>query len=139
MLFGLFYGKNRERETVFNKLMKYIPQLLRIFLFTFLGEVLSLLLPLPIPASIYGLLLLFLALKVKLVRLEQVETAGNLLISILPVLFVAPMVDLMDRWDIMRPALLPSLAVIFVSTVAVFCIAGKVAELVLGRKEKKDE
>ncbi|MBE5784290.1 MAG: CidA/LrgA family protein [Clostridiales bacterium] len=117
--------------------MKYLSQLLIIFAFTFLGEALSALLPLPIPASIYGLLLLFLALKTKLLRVEQVETAGNMLISLLPLLFVAPMVDLMDCWDVMKNALLPSLAVIVVSTVFIFYLSGRVTELVLQKKEEK--
>ncbi len=117
--------------------MKYLTQILIIFAFTFLGEALSALLPLPIPASIYGLVLLFLALKLKLVRTEQVEDAGNFFISLLPLLFVAPMVGLMDCWDTMKNALLPALAVIAVTTVFIFCLSGRVTELVLHKQEDK--
>ena len=42
--------------------MKYLRQFGLILLFSFLGEALRALIPLPVPASIYGMALLFLAL-----------------------------------------------------------------------------
>ena len=39
--------------------MKYLTQFLRILAFTLAGELLQRLVPLPIPASVYGLVLLF--------------------------------------------------------------------------------
>ena len=64
--------------------MKYLTQFLRILAFTLAGELLQRLVPLPIPASVYGLVLLFAALNTGLVKLEQVKDAGGFLISILP-------------------------------------------------------
>lgn len=43
--------------------MKHLRQFLIILFFSFLGEGLKALLPLPVPASIYGLVLLFAALE----------------------------------------------------------------------------
>lgn len=62
--------------------MKYLTQFLRILAFTLAGELLQRLVPLPIPASVYGLVLLFAALNTGLVKLEQVKDAGGFLISI---------------------------------------------------------
>ena len=76
--------------------MKYLHQILRIALLSFLGEVLNDLLPWPIPASIYGMGLLFVALSLKIIRVEQVKDVGNFLVSFLPVLFVAPIVSLLN-------------------------------------------
>ena len=45
----------------------------RILAFCFLGEILHAVLPLPIPASVYGLILLLLALRLGIVKLEQVR------------------------------------------------------------------
>ena len=53
--------------------MKYIRQILLIFLFSFLGELLRSLIPLPIPASIYGMILLFLSLSARILRLEDIQ------------------------------------------------------------------
>ena len=61
--------------------MKYIKQLLIILIFSLAGELLHLLLPMPIPASVYGLILLFLALCTKLVRLDQIESVSQFLID----------------------------------------------------------
>ena len=41
--------------------MKYLRQLLIILIFSFIGEVLHSLIPIQVPASIYGLVLLFIA------------------------------------------------------------------------------
>ena len=68
--------------------MKYLTQFLRILAFTLAGELLQRLVPLPIPASVYGLVLLFAALNTGLVKLEQVKDAGGFLISILPILII---------------------------------------------------
>ena len=50
--------------------MKYLRQFLIILLFSFLGEGLKALLPLPVPASIYGLVLLFAALELGIIKLS---------------------------------------------------------------------
>ena len=72
--------------------MKYITQLLYILLFSGLGELLEKVIPLPIPAAIYGLILLLIALCTGLLKEEKVADAADFLIAIMPVLFVAPAV-----------------------------------------------
>lgn len=116
--------------------MKYIKPFLLILAFSFLGELLSAWVPLPVPASIYGLVLLFLALRGGLVKLEHVEKTGNFLISLFPLLFVAPVVALLDCWTLVRDRLLPILAVIAVSTAAVFLVSGVLTQRMLDRKEE---
>ena len=107
-----------------------------ILLFSFLGEVLHALLPWPIPASIYGMGLLFAALSLKLIRVEQVKDAGSFLVSFLPVLFVAPIVSLLDCWDQLKAHLLPIFLILIGSTVLCFAVSGRVTQWFVGRKEK---
>ena len=57
--------------------MKYLSQFLIILGFTLAGEALQRIIPLPIPASVYGLALLFTALCLKIVKVEQVKTTGS--------------------------------------------------------------
>ena len=52
--------------------MRYLSQFLIMLGFTLAGEVLHRLVPLPIPASVYGLVLLFLALCLGRVKPERV-------------------------------------------------------------------
>ena len=108
--------------------MKYLSQFLVILGFTFLGEALQRILPLPIPASVYGLALLFAALCLGLVKPEQVKEAGGFLTSILPILFVAPTVGITEHWGLIRANILPIALLLLGSTVLTFGIAGKVTE-----------
>ena len=64
--------------------MKYVRQFVIIMLFTFLGEVLKALLPFPVPASIYGLLALLIALETKLLPLASVRDVGEFFVEIMP-------------------------------------------------------
>ena len=108
--------------------MKYLSQFLIILGFTFAGEALQRLLPLPIPASVWGLVLLFAALCLGIVKLEQVKEAGSFLASILPVLFVAPAVGIVEHWGLIRENLLPLALILVATTVLTFGIAGQVAQ-----------
>ena len=114
--------------------MKYLKQVALILLFSFLGEVCRQLIPLPVPASIYGMVLMFAALSLKIVKLEQVKDAGGFMTSILPVLFVAPLVSLLDCWPLLRENLLPLAVIAVVSTIATFAVAGLVTKFVMGGK-----
>jgi len=115
--------------------MQYLSQFLWILLFSFVGELLHVLLPLPIPASIYGLVLLFLSLQTGILRLKQVEKAGNFLIGLMPLLFVAPVVNILGCWDVIRDNLIPIAIVIAVSTVIVFGLSGRITQRLLDRKK----
>jgi lrgA family protein len=119
--------------------MKYLTQFLRILAFTLAGELLQRLVPLPIPASVYGLVLLFAALNTGLVKLEQVKDAGGFLISILPILFVSPAVGILDNWEAIRGALIPILALTLLSTVLTFGIAGRATQAMMGKEEKSND
>ena len=113
--------------------MKYLSQFLIILGFTFAGEALQRIIPLPIPASVYGLLLLFGALCLGLVKLEQVKETGHFLASILPILFVAPAVNILEYWNLIEARLIPIGALILGSTVLIFGISGTVTRLITGK------
>ena len=115
----------------------YLKQSALIFGFTLLGEALSRLIPLPIPAAVYGLLLLFAALCLKIVKVEQISKVSDFLLTILPILFVSPAVNLLESWGILAPHILPIVLIVFASTVLVFIVAGLISQ-VLCRKEGED-
>ena len=118
--------------------MKYLHQLLIICLFSFLGELCAYWIPIPIPASIYGMVLLFLALALKLLRAELVKDAGAFLTGLLPLLLVVPIVDLLDYWDTFHSAFFPILFIVIASTVLVFAVSGWVTQLLLKNQEQED-
>lgn len=108
--------------------MKYLSQFLIILGFTFLGEALQRLIPLPIPASIYGLTLLFLALCLKIVKIGQVAEVGAFLRSILPVLFVGPAVSILENWGLIADQIFGILLILAGTTVTTFGIAGTITK-----------
>ena len=118
--------------------MKYIKQLIWILGFSFIGELLQALIPLPIPASVYGVALLFAALCLKILKVEQVKKAGNFLISLLPLMFVGPTVGIAEQWGLIAPQIVPIALLISSSTVLTFLIAGRVTQWLLKKGGKKD-
>ena len=68
--------------------MEYFTQFVRILGVTLAGEILHLVLPLPIPASVYGLALMLAALLTGVLKLEQVEGAAGFLVQVMPVTFI---------------------------------------------------
>lgn len=114
--------------------MKYLYQVMIIFVFSFLGELLRFLIPLPIPASIYGMLLLFAALQLKLLSVEKVKSAGGFLASILSLLFVPPVVSLLDYWEQVRSHALAIVLTCILSTVVCFAAAGCITQWLIRKK-----
>lgn len=119
--------------------MKYLSQCLILFAFSLVGEILQRLIPLPIPASVYGLVLLFAALCLKIVRLEQVKETGDFLRSLLPLLFVAPTVGIVRCWDLIAPRLGAIVLLLAFSTLATFGISGTVTRLLSGKGDRCHE
>lgn len=119
--------------------MKYIKQFLIILLFTLLGEALAYVLPLPIPAAIYGLVLLFLALCTGLLKPEHIEETARFLLQIMSILFVAPTVGILAQWGLIAPNLVPILVITIVSTVVVFAVSGLVTRALLKKGGKDND
>ena len=117
--------------------LSYLKQLGIIFTISFLGEALKRLLPFPIPASIYGFILMLLALRLKLIRPDQVRTAGMFLLEIMPILFVPAGVGLLAEWDQLSPILFPFAVIVIASTVFVVAITGTVTQCIRKKGEKK--
>lgn len=111
--------------------MKYLSQFCIILGFTLVGEALQRLLPLPIPASVYGLALLFLALCLGIVTPEQVKDAAGFLISVMPVMFVSPAVGIVENWSLISGRLLPIFLLLAASTFLVFGISGCLTQLLM--------
>lgn len=119
--------------------MKYLKQFGIILGISFLGEVLYHVLPLPVPASIYGIVLMFLALMTKTVRISDVEETSRFLVDIMPFLFLPAAVGLLDSWPALQPVLLPVAVITVVSTVVVMVAAGLVTQGVIRRGTKGKE
>ncbi len=119
--------------------MQYIFQWLVILGASFAGEVLNGLLPLPIPASVYGLVLLFTALMTGLVKLENVEKTGSFLIATMSIYFISPSVSLMTVVARYMDSLPAVIVTCLISTILVMAVTGKVAGLLIRPKEENED
>lgn len=117
--------------------MKYVRQIMIIIFFSFLGEILNYLIPLPIPASIYGMILLFIALITNIIKLEQVEDTAEYMLSILLIFFVPASVGIMDTFFEYKSYMLQIIAIVIVSTIVVMITTAIVSQLVIKITNKK--
>ena len=118
--------------------MKYIKQLLIILAFTLVGEVLAKVIPLPIPAAIYGFVLLFVALCTGALKKEQIDETARLLIACLGLFFVPPAVNILAYLDIIKPALIPICVIVLSSLFIVFIVAGLVTQALRKKEGEKN-
>ena len=121
--------------------MKYLRQFMIIMIISFVGEVLKYLIPLPVPASIYGLVIMLVLLQTNLLPLENIKEAGLFLVEIMPVMFIPAAVGLMDSWGDLKPILVPFIVITVFVTVIVMVCGGHAAQLLIrrGKKQKKEE
>lgn len=119
--------------------MKFIRQLSIIMTISFLAELMEYLIPLPIAASIYGLVLMLVGLITKLIPLEKVEGAADFLVEIMPLLFVPSTVSIIANLDALRQMLVPLTVICIVTTVLIMGVTGRAAQGLLHREERKRE
>lgn len=117
--------------------MKYLKQFLIILAISLIGEILKELLPLPIPASIYGMVLLFVLLLTGIIKLGQVKDAGKFLIEIMPVMFIPAGVGLMSSWNVLKPVLVPVSVITVITIFTVMGATGIVSQIVIRRDKSK--
>lgn len=119
--------------------MRFLQQFLIILAVSLMGEICKAILPFPIPASIYGMVLMFLFLLTGVIKLNQVKEAGKFLIEIMPVMFIPAGVGLMSSWSILQPVLIPVSVITVITIFTVMAATGIVSQLIIrkDRKEKK--
>lgn len=116
--------------------MKYVRQLCIILAVSFAAELLEILIPLPVAASIYGLVIMLICLVTKIIPLEKVDTVANLLVDAMPVMFVPATVGIMASFDALRQMLIPICVITIVSTVLIMAATGCVSQQII-RAERK--
>lgn len=117
--------------------MKYMKQFGIIMILSFVGEILNYLIPLPIPASIYGIILLFLCLELKIIPLSAVEETSRFMIEIMPLMFIPAAVGLMESWQIIQAVWLQYFLITIVSTIVVMVVAGRMTQKIIRWNTRK--
>ncbi len=111
--------------------MEYVFQFSIILLVTFVGEILHALIPLPIPAGIYGLVLMFVCLKTGMIPLEKIRKSANFLLDAMPVMFIGPCVGFMAIYREQGIAILYIALISILTTVVVMAVTGRTAQFMI--------
>ena len=119
--------------------MKYLRQFGIILAVTCVGEIMKYFIPLPIPGSIYGLILMFVLLLTKVIKVDHVKETGEFLIEIMPLMFIPAGVGLLNAWGVLKPVWIPISVITVVTTVLVMAVTAKVTQTVIHNSKKKKE
>lgn len=117
--------------------MKILKQFGIILFISAVGELLNYFIPLPIPASIYGIVIMFVCLMTKIISLDSVKEAGHFLVEIMPVMFISPAVAIMESWNLIKADWIPYICITVISTIVVMAVSGKVTQGIIRLKRKK--
>ena len=117
--------------------MNFIKQFGIILVVTFVGEVLRYFIPLPVPASIYALIIMVIALQTKIIRLDQIKETGDFLIKIMPMMFIPAAVGLLASWEALKNIWVPIIIITVATTVLVMGVTGKMTQCVIRLEKRK--
>ena len=119
--------------------MKIVKQMMIIGTITFIGKLLNIFLPFPIPGSVYGTVLLLVCLLTGVVKLKDVEDTADFLVSIMPLMFIAPCLSLMDSLPVVADSVPAIVLICVVSTITTMVITGLVTQFVMRWKEGRQK
>ena len=119
--------------------MKFTKQFGVILAITFIGELLKFLIPLPIPASIYGLVIMLIVLKAKIVKLEQVKDAAAFLIEIMPLMFIPAAVGILVSWDALKDIFIPIIFITIITTIIAMVVTGRITQFTIRMEKRKEK
>ena len=119
--------------------MKYMKQFGIILGVTCAGEIIKYFVPLPVPGSIYGLLLMLIFLMSGIIILELVKETAEFLIEIMPLMFIPAGVGLLNSWGQLQRIVLPVSVITLVSTFVVMGVTGKVTDRCLEKRKGETE
>lgn len=117
--------------------MKYVKQFGIILTISLISEMFHEWIPLPIPASIYGIVLLFVCLQTKMIRVSSIRETSMFLIEIMPLMFIPAAVGLIEVLDILQSALFAYIIITLVSTFTVMGASGRLTQSLIRRKAER--
>ena len=111
--------------------VEYLKQFLIILGITFIGEILKMFLPLPIPASIYGMVIMLAGLLTGIIKYESVKETGKFLIEIMPIMFIPAGVGLINSWGTLNAILVPALLITVIAVITVMGATGWISQFII--------
>lgn len=117
--------------------LKILKQIFIILIITFLGELISKTLSLPIPGNVLGMLLLLIALLTRVIKPEHIEEVSNYLLNNLAFFFVPASIGIMGCVDVLKGNVTKLLIICFISTCIVLVVTAHTVQFVSKLMNKK--
>lgn len=118
--------------------MKYMRQIGIILTISFIGEILNAVIPIQVPASIYGLIIMFVCLKKKIIKLDSVKDTGKFLIEIMPLMFIPAAVGLINSWSVLKAVFIPIVTITIFSTIIMMGVTGRTTQKVIAMDDSEE-
>ena len=115
--------------------MLFIKQFAIILFFYALGEALSFLLPFSFPGSIIGMILLFLALSLKLVNIEDIKIVSDFFLKYMALFFIPAGVSVMSSFHLIEAHLVSISLVLVISTIFMLSFISLMVDFFVARVE----
>lgn len=123
---------NESRENM--KLLRQFGIIIGLFV---IGELINKYLYIPIPGNIIGMLLLFVSLRLKIIKIEMIEEVSNFLLNHLAFFFIPPGVALIASLDKLSSIWIGFLVITIITTTIVMGVTGISVQQVLKRGREK--
>ena len=115
--------------------MEYVCGFSIVCVMSLIGEVLHDFIPIPIPAGIYGMVLLLLSFKIKIIKVENVRRVGSFFIQHISMLFIPATVGIFYCLDELMTMLLPILISVIIVTPLIMGVSGRLVQKMIERKD----
>ena len=100
--------------------MKMMYQIGLLFGVCLLGQAISAFLPIPFPGSVLSMIILFLLLFFRIIRVDHIQQKADFLLKNMSFFFIPAGIGILSSFDLIRSSLLPLIIVIVVTTILTF-------------------
>ena len=115
--------------------MKLFREAIIIFGIYLLGVLITDITGVPIPGNVIGMVILFLLLYLKVIKVEQISTISNFFLEHLAFFFIPAGVGLISSFSVIKNILLQLLIVCFVTSATTMICTGLVVQKIANKKE----
>ncbi|MBS5037399.1 MAG: CidA/LrgA family protein [Fusobacterium sp.] len=112
-------------------------QFLIILVINFAGVIIQNIFNLPLPGTILGMLILFVLLWTKVLKVESIEKVCDFLILNMIIFFLPPAVELLEYMALLKTGFFKIIILLIVTTVITMIVTGKTVDFCIKRMEKK--
>ena len=112
-------------------------QFLIILVINFAGVIIQNIFNLPLPGTILGMLILFVLLWTKVLKVESIEKICDFLILNMIIFFLPPAVELLEYMTLLKTGFFKIIILLIVTTVITMIVTGKTVDFCIKRMEKK--